>query len=162
MTSTHELDSGTVHYAWDNALPPRLVIESGDTVQLACRDAFDGAYQPMSTEVVKRVAKGHPLTGPIAIRGARPGDVLQVDVLELVPGGFGVTLFAPGRGLLPEDFPEPYLKVWDLTSDPAELRPGVRVPLVLGKNASFHTVTESVAGIIERSEEHTSELQSLV
>jgi len=129
VTGTHELDSGTIHYAWDNALPPRLVIESGDTVQLDCRDAFDGAYQPTSQEVVKRVAKGHPLTGPIVINGARPGDVLQVDVLELVPGGFGVTLFSPGRGLLPEDFPEPYLKVWDLTSDPAELRPGVRVPL---------------------------------
>ena len=129
MIATHELGSETVHYAWDNALPPRLVIDSGDTVRLSCRDAFDGAYHRESKEVVKRIARGHPLTGPIAIRGARPGDVLQVDVLELVPGDFGVTVFAPDRGLLPEDFPEPYLKVWDLRSDLAELRPGVRVPL---------------------------------
>lgn len=129
MTGAHELGCETVHYAWDNALPPRLVIDSGDTVRLACRDAFDGVYQRNSKEVVKRVASGHPLTGPIGVRGARPGDVLQVDVLELVPGAFGVTVFVPDRGLLPEDFPDPYLKVWDLHGSAGELRPGIRVPL---------------------------------
>jgi acetamidase/formamidase len=98
-------------------------------VRFTCRDAFDGVYSRESTAVIKRVAKGHPLTGPVAIRGAQPGDVLQVDVLDLVPGAFGVTTFAPDRGLLAGDFPEPYLKVWDLTADRAELRPGVRVPL---------------------------------
>ena len=129
MSSVRELGCETVHYAWDNALPPRLEIDSGETVRFTCRDAFDGVYSRESTAVIKRVAKGHPLTGPVAIRGARPGDVLQVDVLDLVPGAFGVTTFVPDRGLLAGDFPEPYLKVWDLTADRAELRPGVRVPL---------------------------------
>jgi len=124
-----ELGCETVHYAWDNALPPRLEIESGETVRLACRDAFDGVYSRDSTEIVTRVAKGHPLSGPVAVRGARPGDVLQVDVLDLVPGAFGVTTFVSDRGLLAGDFPEPYLKVWDLEGDRAEFRPGVRVPL---------------------------------
>jgi acetamidase/formamidase len=124
-----ELGCETVHYAWDNAIPPRLEIESGETVRLACRDAFDGVYSRDSTEIVTRVAKGHPLTGPVAVRGARPGEVLQIDVLDLVPGGFGVTTLAPHLGLLAGDFPEPYVKVWELTSDAAELRPGVRVPL---------------------------------
>jgi acetamidase/formamidase len=129
VSGVRELGSETVHYAWDNALPPRLEIDSGEIVRLRCRDAFDGVYSPDSTAVVKRVAKGHPLTGPIAVRGAQPGDVLQVDVLDLVPGAFGVTTFVPDRGLLAGDFPEPYLKVWDLHGDRAELRPGVRVPL---------------------------------
>jgi acetamidase/formamidase len=129
VASAHALGCEVVHYAWDNAIPPRLEIDSGETVRFTCRDALDGAYRRDSTTVVKRVAKGHPLTGPVAIRGARPGDALQVDVLELVPGDFGVTLFVPDRGLLPDDFPEPYLKVWELRGDAAELRPGVRVPL---------------------------------
>ena len=129
MSGVRELGCETVHYAWDNSIAPRLEIDSGETVRFVCRDAFDGAYTRESATVVKRVFKGHPLTGPVAIRGARPGDVLQVDVLDLVPGDFGVTLFVPDRGLLPEDFPEPYLKVWDLESDRAELRRGVRVPL---------------------------------
>ena len=129
MSGVHELGSETVHYAWDNAVPARLEIDSGETIRFICRDAFDGAYSRTSTQVVKRVAKGHPLTGPVAIRGARPGDVLQVEILELVPGPFGVTTFVPDRGLLAGDFPEPYLKVWDLAGDKAELRPHVRVPL---------------------------------
>jgi len=129
VTSVRELGCETVHYAWDNALEPRLEIDSGETVRLGCRDAFDGVYSPGSTAVVKRVARGHPLTGPVAVRGAQPGDVLQVDVLDLVPGAFGVTTFVPDRGLLAGDFPEPYLKVWDLRRDRAELRPGVHVPL---------------------------------
>ena len=124
-----ELDSETVHYAWDNAIPPRLEIESGEMVRLVCRDAFDGVYSRDSTEIVTRVAKGHPLSGPVAVRGARPGEVLQIDVLDLVPGGFGVTTFVPHLGLLAGEFPEPYLKVWDLQGDAAELRPGVHVPL---------------------------------
>ena len=129
MSPIRDLGCETVHYAWDNAIAPRLEIDSGESVRFRCRDAFDGAYAPDSTEVVKRVASGHPLTGPVALRGARPGDVLQIDVVELVPGAFGVTTFVPDRGLLAGDFPDPYLKVWDLGSGSAELRPGVRVPL---------------------------------
>jgi acetamidase/formamidase len=83
-----------------------------------------------SADMKPRAVKGHPLTGPIAVREARPGDVLQIDILELIPGDLGYTAFNPGRGgLLPEEFPEPYLKVWELDGDSAELRPGVRVPL---------------------------------
>jgi len=129
VSAVQELGSETVHYAWDNAIRPRLEIESGDTVRFSCRDAFDGVYSRDSTAVVKRVAKGHPLTGPVAVRGARPGDALQVEVLDLVPGGFGVTTFVPDRGLLAGDFPEPYLKVWQLDGRSAELKPGIRVPL---------------------------------
>src|SRR5438128_5971563 len=82
-----------------------------------------------SADVGRRVSKGHPLTGPVGIRGARPGDVLQVDVRELVPGDLGYTSFRPGIGLLRDDFIEPYLKLWELRGQAAELRPGIRVPL---------------------------------
>jgi len=129
VSGLRELDCETVHYAWDNAIPPRLEIDSGETVRFSCRDAFDGVYAPDSTEVIKRAAKGHPLTGPVAVRSARPGDVLQVDVLDLVPGAFGVTTLVPHLGLLVGEFPEAYLKVWHLQDGYGELRPGVRVPL---------------------------------
>ena len=131
MTRTHELGCDTVHYVWDNAIPARLEIESGDQVRFSCRDALDGFFHRGSTAaaVTERVAKGHPLTGPVAVRGAHPGDTLQVDVLELVPGDVGFTLFRSGAGLLQDDFPDPYLKIWELCGDTAELRPGVRIPL---------------------------------
>jgi acetamidase/formamidase len=69
------------------------------------------------------------LTGPVLVQGATPGDVLQVEILDLVPGELGYTSFRPGLGLLPEDFPDPYLHIWDLRNGQyGELKPGIRVP----------------------------------
>ena len=131
MPRTYQLDRDVVHYVWDNAIAPRLEIDPGDTVVIRCRDSGDGYYQRGMTaaDVGGRVSKGHPLSGPIAIRGAKPGDVLRIEVLDLVPGDMGYTSFRPGIGLLQEDFPYPYLKLWELAGDTAELRAGVRVPL---------------------------------
>ncbi|HJV57551.1 MAG TPA: acetamidase/formamidase family protein, partial [Methylomirabilota bacterium] len=101
----HHLDAGQVQYEWNNAIPPRLEIEPGDTVVLETRDAADRYYSRASThaDVLGRGPfRGHPLTGPVRIRGARPGDVLVVDILEVKPADFGWTAIRPGRGLLPE------------------------------------------------------------
>jgi len=131
MPRTYKLDSDAVHYAWDNALPPRLHVDSGDTVIISCRDSSDGRYRRGMTTADMRpyTAKGHPLTGPIAVRDAHPADVLQIDVLDLVPGEVGYTSFVPGRGLLSDDFPRPSLKMWELDGRFAELRSGIRIPL---------------------------------
>jgi acetamidase/formamidase len=135
MASTHRLDAGTVHYEWNNALAPRLLIEPGDTVVFETRDAADGYYSPSSTHadvLARGPFRGHPLTGPVAVRGARPGDVLVVEILDVVPRApFGWTAIRPGRGLLPEaDFPTPFLQIWDV-SDRAYARMGraIAVPL---------------------------------
>src|SRR6266540_3326447 len=114
--AVHQLDSSVIHQVWDNSIPPRLEIDPGDTVVIKCRDAGNGYYtwDSKAADVLLRVAKGHPLSGPIRVRGAKPGDVLQVEILDLVPGELGFTQFRPGRGLLADDFAEPYLKIWDL------------------------------------------------
>ena len=118
MSGTRRLDATVVHYEWNNAIPPRLVAEPGDTLVLDTRDAADGYYTPTSTSrdtAARGPVKGHPLTGPIAVRGARPGDVLVVDIVEVEPAPFGWTHIRPGRGLLPEaDFPESFLQIWNL------------------------------------------------
>lgn len=129
---THHLDSSVVHYDWDNSRPPRLEIESGDTVTFEVRGGADNFFNKQSThqDILRRVFKGHPLTGPVAIKGARPGDVLQIEILELQPWDWGYTSIAPGRGLLADDFGEPYLKIWDLSNgQTAQLKPGIEVPL---------------------------------
>jgi acetamidase/formamidase len=120
MARAHRLGADVVQYEWNNAIPPRLVVDPGDTVVLETRDAADGYYTPASTSAdtaARGPFKGHPLTGPIAIRGAAPGDVLAVEVLDVRPAAaFGWTHIRPGRGLLPErDFPAPFLQLWDLT-----------------------------------------------
>src|SRR5262244_4235920 len=135
MPRTHRLDSGQVHYEWNNALPPRLEIEPGDTVVFETRDAADGYYTKRSTSAdaeAKGPFRGHPLTGPVAVRGARPGDALVVEILDVQPAlDWGWTAIRPGRGLLPEsDFAKPFLQIWDL-SDKRHARMGntIAVPI---------------------------------
>ncbi len=120
MTATHELDDNVVNYAWDNSHTPRLTIEPGDTVIFTTRDAADYYYSADSTGAdvkAKGPLTGHPLTGPVFVNGAEPGDTLVVHVLEVVPRlGFGWTAIRPARGLLPvEEFPDEFLQIWDLT-----------------------------------------------
>jgi acetamidase/formamidase len=120
MPASHRLDATTVHYEWTNAIPPRLVVEPGDTLVLDTRDAADGYYTQTSTSrdtAARGPFRGHPLTGPVAVRGVRPGDVLVVDILDVRPAApFGWTHIRPGRGLLPEsDFPDAFLQIWDVS-----------------------------------------------
>ena len=134
--TTHHVDSGQVHYQWDNALTPRLTIEPGDIVVFDTRDAADGYYKPDSThaDVLGRGPfRGHPLTGPVRVAGARPGDALVIEIQDVRPRApFGWTAIRPGRGLLPEsDFSKPFLQIWDV-SDGTHARMGHRkiaVPL---------------------------------
>jgi len=131
----HRLDAGEVHKEWNNAIPPRLEIDPGDTVVFDTRDAADGYYSRASThaDVIGRGPfRGHPLTGPVRVRGARPGHTLVIEVLDVRPAlDWGWTAIRPGRGLLPEaDFAKPYLNIWDL-SDGTHARMGgaVAVPI---------------------------------
>jgi len=135
MAELKRLPAEQVHYEWNNALAPRLEIDPGDTVAFDTRDAADGYYSPDSThaDVLGRGPfRGHPLTGPVRVRGAVPGDTLVVEVLDMEPAAdFGWTAIRPGRGLLPEaDFPKPHLVVWDV-SDGVFARMGRKVAVPL-------------------------------
>lgn len=126
------LPAERLHFAWDNSLEPVLEIDPGDTVTFATWDASGHYFTPRSTsaDAARRPpSKGHALTGPVFVRGARPGATLVVDVLEVRPAGWGFTGFFPGRGLLPEDFPEPYLRIWHLADGRAHGLPGAEIPL---------------------------------
>ncbi len=79
MARTHHPEASRVHDEWNNALPPRLEIDPGDTVVFDTRDAADGYDTPASTHAdvgARGPFRSHPLTGPVRVRGARPGDAL--------------------------------------------------------------------------------------
>lgn len=121
MANEHHLSCASVHYAWDNALPARLVVEPGDVVVAATRDSSDHYYSANSSHddvARKGPLQGHPLTGPIAVRGAEPGDTLVVEILDVIPSArFGWTAIRPGKGLLPgTEFPSHFLQIWDLSA----------------------------------------------
>ena len=133
--SDYALAAKRLHFAWDNSLPPVLEIDPGATVTIDTWDASGHQVQRTWTtaDASKRVRKpgvGHALTGPIAVRGARPGQTLQIDIREVRPAAWGYTSFGPGRGLLPEDFPYDHVHIWDLESGTHAMGlSGVSVPL---------------------------------
>ena len=133
--TTHRLDASVVHYEWNNAIVPRLEIDPGDTVVFDTRDAADYYYKRGSTHadvLARGPFRGHPLTGPVRVRGAEPGDVLAVEVLAMRPAlDFGWTAIRPTRGLLPEsDFAQPFLQIWDVSDGTyARMDRRVAVPL---------------------------------
>jgi len=125
-----------VHRTWSNAHDPVLSVEPGDVVAFECRDATNGRLDADATvEDVRALAEaggGHPLTGPVAVEGAEPGDVLAVDLLDVEHEGFGVSYFYPGElgwGLLPEAFPDAGVHVWELDGDVGHFVDGIEVPL---------------------------------
>lgn len=131
-----EASEAHVHTTWNRAHDPVLTVESGAVIEFDCRDATNGRLTADSTvdDVVALAndSTGHPLTGPVAVVGAEPGDVLAVDLLEFAHEGIGFSYFYPGEeglGLLPEEFADPGLHVWDLDGDRGAFVDGIEVPL---------------------------------
>jgi formamidase len=125
-----EPESG--HNRWHPDIPPILHCGPGDSVTMGTRDALDGQITPAST--VADVAGlnsnlVHPLTGPVFIEHAEPGDLLVADILEVVPPSFGYTCQIPGLGFLRNVFREPYLVKWRIDGEFATSQeiPGVRL-----------------------------------
>lgn len=129
--TAHFLNDSFVHHTWDNSLKPRLTIKPGDMVTMDCREASDGHIRPdrpIEEMLGPRETKGHPLTGPIYIEGAEPGDSIAVEILKFQHKGWGWTRCIPVGGLLPGEFTD-YITLWDLKEDFSDFKPGIRIPL---------------------------------
>ncbi|MBO0795962.1 MAG: acetamidase/formamidase family protein [Ktedonobacteraceae bacterium] len=120
------------HCRWDNSLEPLATVEPGEIVELATKEASDGQIRPgCGTDALNTLDFSviHPITGPVAVVGAQPGDTLEVEVLDIRAQEWGWTGIIPGFGLLADEFAEPYLKLWDLQDGYATFKPGIRIPL---------------------------------
>ncbi|MEP0520218.1 MAG: acetamidase/formamidase family protein [Hyphomicrobiales bacterium] len=123
------------HFGWDNSFVPAETVEPGSTILFHCHDSSAGQLSPSSTvEDVKTLDFGkiNPVSGPIYIEGAEPGDAIKVSIDSFKPSGFGWTANIPGFGLLADQFTDPALTIWKY--DPSTLEPALfgthgRVPL---------------------------------
>jgi acetamidase/formamidase len=128
--TAHHLDDLQPHAFWDNRHPPRLTIEDGDVVVFetlegtgqVTPDTDNGALASLRDELI------HPLTGPVAIDGAEPGDVLEVEVVSLEHKGWGWNGVIPGFGLLADDFAEPYIHHYELAGGECRFRDDITIP----------------------------------
>jgi acetamidase/formamidase len=117
----HRLEAApeTVHWGFfDARLSPHVTIESGERITIATVSggvemmpkaplAIPAALTAIQQRVTRKMVPGHICTGPVAIKGAKPGQVLQVDIEAIdVHYDWGYSAVRPLAGALPDDFSE--------------------------------------------------------
>jgi len=135
----------TVHWGYlDATIPPALTIDSGERVRIECvtggpdwlppkDQGFD--LLPDLLEVIHKVKKGsgnHIFTGPVYVREAAVGDVLEVRILDIeLRQNWGWNIFRGYMGTIPEDFPYTRLMhvALDLKFNQAVMPSGLKIPL---------------------------------
>lgn len=126
---------GRHHHGWDRSIPPAETVAPGSRVHFRCLDSSGGQFTKDSTTTDVPgldFSKINPVTGPVYVDGAEPGDVLKITLEAFHPSGFGWTANIPGFGLLADQFTEPHLKIWDYDPDtmaPALFSDIAKVPL---------------------------------
>ena len=157
----------TGHNRWHEDIEPVVEVDPGDTVVYETRDAFDGQLNGRSTaEDVGNLDLGpvHPLTGPVYVKGAEQGDLLEIELVAVEADPWeqwGYTVEVPGFGFLRDEFPDPYIIHWRLHGNEyaeSEQLPGVRIrsnphPGVLGLAPSTELrqrATEREADLAQR------------
>jgi formamidase len=126
-------DPNKGHNRWHPDIEAVIEVDPLEEVAIETRESSDGQIRPgvvaadllqMDPHVV------HPLTGPVYVKGARPGDLLEVEYVEIAPQRYGWTRFVPGLGFLPDLFSHPFLVHWDLGTEwaTAQSMPGLRIP----------------------------------
>jgi formamidase len=125
------------HNRWHPDIPPVVEVDPEEEVVLETRDASDSQIKPGMgvTDLEGMDSKvAHPLTGPVYVKGARPGDLLEIEYVDIIPQPYGWTRNRPGAGFLRDLFLEPYLAHWEIKDGWATSPqlPGVRIP-----NGSF-------------------------
>ena len=163
---THDLRLAPEHIHWgyyDARVPPVLRIGSGDRVRVETMVAgglqrvrlagiseseIPEALKTIELRVTERGPGAHPLTGPILVEGAEPGDVLEIRILAIeFLHPFGVVAFNPGGGVIPSDFPYAHFRLlrWQLGSDRVEFGSGVSLRPFHRNRAKFFVSSKDPA-----------------
>jgi acetamidase/formamidase len=123
------------HFGWNRDFEPAVRAKPGETIHFECLDSSGGQLGRDST--VADIAtldfgRINPVSGPVFVEGAQPGDALKVSIRRFVPSGVGWTANIPGFGLLADQFTDPALHIWTYNTAsmaPALYGPKGRVPL---------------------------------
>ncbi|WP_462251389.1 acetamidase/formamidase family protein [Ekhidna sp.] len=131
--ANHVLSSSQTHNKWSKSIEPVLKINSGDVVEISTQEATDGQLT-LDSDTSDLMSLSfdpiHPLTGPIYINDAQPGDVIAVTLHKIEIGEWGWTAILPGFGFLADEFTEPYLKTFELSGkNNVRFADGINIPL---------------------------------
>ena len=133
-TPEYTLTADQTHNKFSAAIPPVLTVPSGSIIEVYTEEASDQQFTLESgvEEVINLDFEPiHPLTGPVFIEGAMPGDILAVTLHEVELGEWGWTAIAPGFGFLADEMTEPAIKTFALGKDrkTVDFGNGITIPL---------------------------------
>src|SRR5262245_56632829 len=110
-------EPGTGHNRWHPEIPPIAAVRPGQVVAIETRDAMDGQITSTSTvdDYLKAdLGRVHPLTGPLYVEGADPGDLLEVKIVDVLEQDYGFGIQYHSFGILSEYSPGPFLAHFEI------------------------------------------------
>src|SRR5436309_3811956 len=121
------------HNRYHPDIPPAAEISEGEEIALETRDALDGQIRPdMVSGDLAGIEAGvvHPLTGPVFVKGATPGDMLEIEFTDIIAQPTAFSAIVPGLGFLRDVFADPFRVHWQIRDGWASSAqiPGVRIP----------------------------------
>lgn len=140
------------HNRYHPDIAPVAEVAEGEEIALETRDALDGQIKAgMADADLAAVDPGvvHPLTGPVFVKGAQPGDMLEIEFADIVAQPTAFSCIVPGLGFLRDVMTEPFLVHWQLKDGWATSAqiPGVRIPGAPFMGVS--AVAPSAANLVE-------------
>lgn len=125
-----KVSSDKVVFTTNKDHPPILTIESGETVIFETRDAFNRAIRtPEDLPDKIDMDRVNPVTGPIYIQDAEPGDTLEVHIQKIEVPEQGACCIIPNFGFLASEFPEPWTRIIPIRDGIADFGKGIKIPI---------------------------------
>lgn len=121
----YSLSDEQTHNKFSATIEPRLTVPSGSVIEFYTEEATDGQLNVNSIAAdLANISFDliHPLTGPVYVEDAKPGDVLAVTLHKIELGDWGWTGIFPGFSLLADDYTEPWLRTYELNKEDKTVR----------------------------------------
>jgi amidase len=151
-TASHRIGRDEVVWSFGPTMEPVLEVEPGSIVTLETNDCFTGQIRTEADLVTEiDFERVNSATGPIAVRGAEPGDSLVVDILAIRTAASGVALVIPGVGQLHRHGLEARTKLFDVDGDTIHMNERISFPIrpmlgVMGVATGSEEVLNGFAG----------------
>jgi amidase len=148
----HRIGRDEIIWAFGPELEPVLEVEPGETVTFETNDCFTGqitSEDDLVTEI--DLGRVNSATGPVAVKGAEPGDSLVAEILDVRPVEVGFACLIPGFGQLIDEVESPVTRLFRVEDGWIQMNERVRFPAqpmvgVVGVATDGETLTNGLAG----------------
>jgi amidase len=150
--ATHRLTRDQVIWEFGPDLEPTLEVDPGEVVTFETNDCFSGQIQSEADLITDiDLNRINSATGPVAVRGAMPGDSLIAEILDVRPVSWGVATLIPGFGQLIDRVQAPLTRIFDVADGEIRMNERVHFPLrpmvgVVGVATGGEALSNGLAG----------------